>query len=92
MPIIVDNNKSGIIVNKTTKYHKLGKYILFDDSIEHTGFNKSENDRFILIIDFVRPKNSMKGISKIKLPIGLNLNDVNIKFNKINKYYEILKI
>jgi len=66
LPIIIEENKSGIIVSDIKKYHKLGDAILFDDSLLHTGYNESDKDRYILIIDFVRPKNVPKGVSNIK--------------------------
>jgi hypothetical protein len=92
LPIIVEEKKSGLIVNNEKVYHNPKKYIIFDDSINHTGFNNSEIDRFILIIDFVRPKNIMKGISKIQPPKELDLEVVRGKFRKINEYYGNLKI
>tara|TARA_B110001454_G_scaffold218392_2_gene246223 strand:+ start:3512 stop:4258 length:747 start_codon:yes stop_codon:yes gene_type:complete len=91
LTIIVEENKSGLIVNNEKKYHNAKEYILFDDSINHTGFNESENDRYILIIDFKRPKEAMKGISKIQPQDGLDLEVVRQKFQKINKYYGNLK-
>jgi len=93
IPIIVEENKSGLIVNNQKKFHKTnGEYILFDDSINHTGFNESENDRYILIVDFQRPKEAMSGISKVQPPDGLDLEVVRQKFKKINEYYGNLKI
>jgi len=92
LPIIVEKEKSGLIVNGELVYHNPKEYIIFDDSINHTGFNESENDRYILIIDFKRPKEAMKGISKIQPRDGLDLEVVRQKFQKINKYYGNLKI
>ena len=90
LPIIVESEKSGLIVNEEKVYHDEKKYIIFDDSINHTGFNESETDRFILIIDFQRPKEAMDGISKIS---GLlDLVEVKKKFIKINNYYGNLKL
>ena len=66
LPIIVDDNKSGIVVRDVCNFHKEQDYILFDDSLEHYGFNKSENTRYVLIIDFKRPENVQTGISKIE--------------------------
>ena len=66
LPIIIENGKSGVIVSGTRKNHVLGDVILFDDSLIHSGFNESNKDRYILIIDFKRPKHIPKGTSKIK--------------------------
>ena len=38
LPILVDENKSGVIVNMSKRYHVEGDYILFDDSLSHCGF------------------------------------------------------
>jgi hypothetical protein len=91
LPIIVESNKSGLIVGDKLQYHDPKKYILFDDSIEHTGFNNSEKDRYILIIDFERPIKANKGISRIQISKGIYLNDITKKFELINKYYGNLK-
>jgi hypothetical protein len=90
LPIIVEKEKSGLIVNGELVYHNPKKYILFDDSMNHTGFNESEKDRFILIVDFKRPKEAMKGISKIT--IDFDLDELKEKFIKINNYYGNLKL
>jgi aspartyl/asparaginyl beta-hydroxylase (cupin superfamily) len=34
-----------------------GKSIVFDDSLEHEVYNKSDETRVVLIVDFLRPMN-----------------------------------
>ena len=65
-PILVEQNKSGVIVSNHKKYHVLGDYILFDDSLIHCGFNESDDERYILIVDFKRPSTVDKGSSDIE--------------------------
>jgi len=66
LPILVEKNKSGVIVSNNKKYHTLGDYILFDDSLLHCGFNESNKERYVLIIDFKRPDTIVKGSSNIE--------------------------
>ena len=91
LPIIVENEKSGVIVFGEKQYHDTKKYIIFDDSIVHTGFNNSKKDRYVLIIDFVRPENADKGISRVEFTEGITFKNVTDNFNKINRYYGNLK-
>lgn len=92
LPIIIEEEKSGLIVFGKKQYHDVKKYIIFDDSMVHSGFNESKKDRYVLIIDFERPKDADKGISRVEFTQGMTTEDVMVSFNKINKYYENLKI
>ena len=66
LAISVEETKSGVVVRDVVRFHEEGKYILFDDSLMHYGFNKSEAHRYVLIIDFARPPSVQKGVSKIE--------------------------
>lgn len=90
LPIIVEYEKSGIIVSGVKKNHMLGDVILFDDSLMHSGFNESNQDRYILIIDFVRPKNIPKGVSTIES--SKQLLKLSSFYKIINNVYENLCI
>jgi len=52
--LIVPEN-CGMWVNNEIKMHLEGKWITFDDSRLHTAFNNSRFDRYILLIDIIRP-------------------------------------
>jgi len=91
LPIIIEEEKSGLIVFEEKQYHDVKKYIIFDDSMEHTGFNESKMDRYVLIIDIERPKNADKGVSRVEFTKGMTPDDVMKNFQKINKYYGNLK-
>lgn len=47
-----------LMVNQKIKNWETGKCFVFDDTFEHEAFNKSERERVILLIDFLRPTNS----------------------------------
>jgi beta-hydroxylase len=53
--IVVPNN-CGLWVEGEIKYHIEKEWITFDDSKVHMAFNKSNDERIVLIIDTVRPK------------------------------------
>ena len=88
LPIIVEKEKSGVVVRDTGIHHIEKDYVLFDDSIEHYGFNESSDTRCVLIIDFKRPENIQSGISNIEASGEL------IKlcsfYNEINNLYKDL--
>lgn len=89
LPILVDENKSGVIVNMSKRYHVEGDYILFDDSLSHCGFNKSDNSRYVLIIDFDRPIDIKPGISEISA--SDELTKLCSFYKKINQLYNSLE-
>lgn len=90
LPILVEENKSGVVVDQHLQYHDLNSYILFDDSIRHYGFNYSENDRYVLIIDFPRPLNIQSGSSDIET--SSELLRLSSSYKIINNVYEKLNI
>ena len=51
----------GIIVGEEIQYHEMGNVIVFDDSLLHSAFNKSKENRIVLIVDIVRPATAPKG-------------------------------
>ena len=60
LPVFLpEDNQSGIIIDGQVFYHRLGKFLCFDDTFPHSGFNRSTTqDRIIIIIDIVRPHNA----------------------------------
>lgn len=53
--IPVEKNNCYIIVNGNKRYWETGKCMVFDDTYIHEAFNNSEEERIILLIDFLRP-------------------------------------
>lgn len=47
-----------LVVNGNIKNWEVGKCFIFDDTFEHEAFNKTNEERVVLIIDFLRPTNS----------------------------------
>lgn len=89
LPILVENNTSGVVVDIYPKHHREGDYILFDDSIRHYGFNNSNFTRYVLIIDFKRPSNIQKGISNVSA--SDELTKLCSLYNVVNKLYDSLE-
>eukprot|EP01041_Mallomonas_annulata_P005673 gene5673-11451_t len=54
----------GLIVDEEECIHKQGDIIIFDDSKYHRAFNKSGEERVVLIVDIVRPSNIPLGSAK----------------------------
>lgn len=55
IPLIVPDGDCGIRVGKETHRWQKGKPLVFDDTIDHEAWNKSNERRVVLFIDFVRP-------------------------------------
>lgn len=55
LPLIVPNNCGLRVGNRTVEW-KEGEMLVFDDSIEHEAWNKSEFDRIVLLFDIWRPE------------------------------------
>lgn len=89
LPIIIKENKSGVVVEKEKRFHKKNECILFDDSHFHMGFNLDTEERYVLIIDFERPNNIPKGISDIE--DNEELLKMCNSFNIINNVYSKIK-
>ena len=62
---IPDKEMCGVSVGGIIHYHNPKDIICFDDSIIHNAFNFSDNERIVLIIDILRPKNIKKGNAPI---------------------------
>lgn len=58
--------KCGFIIENWIEYHNNDKWLTVDISKTHTTFNKSDKDRYVLIIDFERPSSIPRGDSKVK--------------------------
>ena len=52
--LIIPEGDLGFRVNTAIKYWENGKSFIFDDSLTHTAWNFTKEDRYILIIDFIR--------------------------------------
>lgn len=63
--IVPKNGKSGVGVEGEKRNIKYGEWIVFDDSKLHTGFNESNSDRIVLLLDIDRPWWVRKGISSV---------------------------
>jgi aspartyl/asparaginyl beta-hydroxylase (cupin superfamily) len=55
LPLIVPNNCSFRVGDKTIIWQE-GKVILFDDTVQHEAWNRSAQDRLLLIFDIWRPE------------------------------------
>ncbi|MBD2195425.1 MULTISPECIES: aspartyl/asparaginyl beta-hydroxylase domain-containing protein [Calothrix] len=56
--VIVPDN-CAIRVDKETRSWQEGKCLIFDDTFEHEAWNKSEQTRIVLLIDFTRPASTI---------------------------------
>ena len=65
--------KCGLIVNNEIKEMNEERWLIFDDSHEHSAYNMSNQNRYVLIIDLERPNDIPKGISDIKVTDELAL-------------------
>jgi len=54
----------GVEVEKEREYHSDGEILVFDDSKLHLAFNKSDQERVVLIIDMARPDEMPQGCSQ----------------------------
>jgi beta-hydroxylase len=45
----------GLVINKHTYHWQLGKAFVFDDTLTHSAYNNTKEDRVVLLIDFERP-------------------------------------
>lgn len=55
LPLIVPDG-CGFRVGGETRRWRVGKLLVFDDSVEHEAWNESDRDRIILIFDIWRPE------------------------------------
>jgi aspartyl/asparaginyl beta-hydroxylase (cupin superfamily) len=53
--LVIPEDLSGVWVEGDVQFHKTGEMIVFDDSKSHSGFNRSDLIRSVLIIDIDRP-------------------------------------
>jgi hypothetical protein len=61
------NDYSYVCVENEIKIHNHNQFLLFDDSKNHFAHNGSSNDeRIVLIMDFIRPSNIPMGTSNIE--------------------------
>lgn len=88
--LVVPENKCYVMVSDDNinekRYHSNDKWLIFDDSKIHMAENESNNERIVLILDIVRPKNIKKGESDVGdtkelLEIVNYFKNKNIKFN-----------
>ena len=55
LPLIVPDNCAIRVGNETHEWAE-GELVIFDDTIEHEAWNKSDQDRIILLFDVWRPE------------------------------------
>lgn len=56
-------NLCGLNVCREVRYQEQGGVIIFDDSKLHKAFNRGVNDRYVLIVDILRPEHVPPGIA-----------------------------
>ena len=56
--------KCGIWVDGVKHEQKENQWLVFDDSKYHSGYNLSDQDRIVLLLDINRPSNVLKGTSE----------------------------
>lgn len=54
-----DQANCAIRVGKETKYWTPGKFLMFNDTIEHEVWNKTDEDRIVMVIDFIKVGHTM---------------------------------
>jgi len=62
--LIIPKGEVALKCNNVIKYWQNGKSFIFDDSLIHGAWNKSNFDRYVLIVDFV--KNDNETVSELK--------------------------
>jgi len=62
-PIVTEHEKSGLWVCGEKRFHEPGTPLVMDDSLWHSGFNLSDSQRVVLIVDMLRPEGDPKGAS-----------------------------
>ena len=72
--MIIPEGDLGIRVGEETKTWKKGEYLIFDDSIDHEAWNKTNEKRIVLMIDFV-PKDAKLSGKEIATKIMSKTND-----------------
>nr|QYA18698.1 aspartyl/asparaginyl beta-hydroxylase [Clandestinovirus] len=58
------DGKSGVWVNGVKQSHTMNEWLVFDDSLLHSGYNMSDEERIVLIIDLDRPAGVPPGTAK----------------------------
>ena len=59
-----DGSECGTWVTGDVQHHREGEFIVFDDSKTHKAFNHTREDRYVLIVDLLRPRGVPKGRAK----------------------------
>jgi len=67
--LVIPKGDLGIRVDKKIKCWEHGKSFIFDDSLTHEAWNFSDQDRYVLIIDFARDKDGKFNNEKIEFEI-----------------------
>lgn len=68
LPLVMpaDGARCSVIVNGEARHHRWGKWMVFDDSLEHSATNESlEYDRIVLLLDLNRPEHIARGTSTV---------------------------
>lgn len=67
--LVIPKGDLGIRVDKKYKCWEAGKSFIFDDALTHEAWNFTDQDRYVLIIDFARTKEGKMNNEKIKFEI-----------------------
>lgn len=82
------NEKATFTVNNSSKNWEEGRWLLFCDAHQHGGYNHSNENRLVLIVDVIQPENlalKNKVCSKVLAGLLMNFMFVNIRFLNIKK-------
>ena len=87
--LIVPQN-CGSIIENWIEFIENNKWLVLDITKNHTSFNYSNEDRYIIIVDMKRPNDLLPGTSNIKT--DKNVANEILKFFTIEQSTEIIKL
>ena len=76
------DNSAYIECGNTTHYWRESKLFIFDDTLMHQSFNKSDQVRYCLFVDILRPSILQPVITSIVHAFGFFLRGINFIFYK----------
>ena len=68
--LVIPNNCAMKVAHETRSWEE-GKCLIFDDTSLHESWNRSDSDRYILLLDFLRP--GCSPLSDDKMPIEVRM-------------------
>ncbi|MCR9244104.1 MAG: aspartyl/asparaginyl beta-hydroxylase domain-containing protein [bacterium] len=61
LPLIVPDGDLGLAIGDETRRWQEGRCLVFDDTLEHTAWNRGDGDRVVLLVTFERPATAVTG-------------------------------